>query len=85
MHTIMIVIYAIIQYVCEYRKEGIKHFLKKLVSGILAYIIGILIASIILLPTIYAFFNSARTGEETICQYSLDYNKCLFSINLCTA
>lgn len=85
MHTIMIVIYAIIQYVCEYRKEGIKHFLKKLVSGILAYIIGILIASIILLPTIYAFFNSGKNREETICQYSLDYYKCLFSINLCTA
>ena len=85
MHTIMLVIYAIIQYICEYRKEGIKHFFKKLGSGILAYIIGILIASIILLPTIYAFFNSARTGEETICQYSLDYYKCLFSINLCTA
>lgn len=85
MHTIMLVIYAIIQYICEYRKEGVKYFFKKLGSAILAYIIGILIASIILLPTVYAFFNSARTGEECICQYSLDYYKCLFSINLCTA
>lgn len=85
MHTIMLAIYAIIQYICEYRKQGVKHFLKKLGSATLAYIIGILIASIILLPTIYAFLNSGRTGEETICQYSLDYYKCLFTINLCTA
>ena len=84
MHTIMLIIYAIIQYFCEYRKEGIKHFFRKLGSGIFIYIIGILIASIILLPTIYAFLNSARTGEDAICQYSLDYYKSLFSINLFT-
>ncbi len=84
MHTIMLVIYAIIRYLCEYRKEGVKHFFRKLGSGILIYVIGILIASIILLPTIYAFLNSARTGEDAICQYSLDYYKSLFSINLFT-
>ena len=42
MHTIMIVIYAIIRYLCEYRKEGVKHFFRKLGSGILIYLIGIL-------------------------------------------
>ena len=85
MHTILIIIYAIIKYFCEYKEEGIKSFFKKLGSGIIIYIIGILIASIILLPTIYAFLNSARSGEETICQYNLDYYKSLFSINLLTA
>lgn len=84
MHTIMLIIYAIIRYLHEYRKEGVKRFFRKLGSGILIYVIGILIASIILLPTIYAFLNSARTGEDTICQYSLDYYKSLFSINLFT-
>ncbi len=84
MHTVMIVIYAIIKYFCEYRKEGIKHFLQKLSSGIIIYIIGILIASIILFPTIYAFLNSARSGEENVCEYTLDYYKSLFSINLLT-
>ena len=84
MHTIMIVIYAIIKYFCEYRKEGLKYFLQKLSSGIIIYIIGILIASIILFPTIYAFLNSARSGEENVCEYTLDYYKSLFSINLLT-
>ncbi len=82
MITIMTVIYAIIRYVCEYRKEGIKHFLKKLGSAILCFIIGVLIASIILLPTIYAFLNSARSGEEVVYQYSSEYYKKLFTINL---
>ena len=82
MHTIMIVIYAIIKYFCEYRKEGVKHFLQKVGSGIIIYIIGILIASIILFPTIYAFLNSARTDEAITCKYSIDYYKSLFTINL---
>lgn len=84
MHTIMIVIYAIIHYACEYRKEGMKHFFKKIGSAVLSYMVGVLIAGIILLPTIYAFLNSARSGEEVICQYGLDYYKSLFSINLLT-
>lgn len=84
MHTIMIIIYAIIRYIVMYRKEGTKYFLKKLVKAISAYIIGILIAGIILLPTIYAFLNSARSGEEVICKYGQDYYKSLFSINLLT-
>ncbi len=85
MHTIMLIIYAIIRYVCEYRKEGIKHFFKKLSKAIICYIIGVLIACFILLPTAYAFLNSARSGEETICKYGLDYYKSLFSINLLTS
>ena len=84
MHTIMIVIYAIIQYICEYRKEGAKHFFQKLGSAILCYIIGILIAGIILMPTIHSFINSARSDEETICQYSGRYYQNIFTINLLT-
>ncbi len=84
MHTIMIAIYAIIKYFCEYRKNGLKHFLQKLGSGIIIYIIGILIASVILFPTIYAFLNSARCEEEKVCEYTLEYYKSLFSINLLT-
>lgn len=84
MHTIMIVIYAIIQYICEYRKEGAKHFFQKLGSAILCYIIGILIAGIILMPTIHSFIHSARSDEETICQYSGRYYQNIFTINLLT-
>lgn len=85
MHTIMIILYAILRYFFVYRKEGVTYFFKKLGGGILTYIIGILIAGVILFPTIYAFLNSARSGEEAICQYGLDYYKSLFSINLLTA
>ncbi len=84
MHTIMIVIYAIIQYICEYRKEGAKHFFKKLGSAILCYVIGILIAGIILMPTIHSFINSARSGEKTLCQYNEEYYQNIFTINLLT-
>lgn len=85
MNTIIIFIYAIISYLCEYRKEGIKHFFRKLGSAVICYIVGILIASIVLLPTIYTFLNSARSGEETICQYSSKYYWDLFSKNLVSA
>lgn len=85
MLTIMTVIYAVIRYICEYRKQGIKHFLKKLGVAIVCYIIGVLIAGVILLPTMYAFINSARSGEEVICTYDQDYYKSLFTINLLTS
>lgn len=85
MHTIMIVIYAMIQYICEYRKEGAKHFFQKLGSAILCYVIGILIAGILLMPTIHSFIHSARSGEETICEYNERYYQNIFTINLLTA
>lgn len=85
MHMIMIAIYAVIEYICEYRKEGAKHFFKKLGSAILCCIIGILIASVILMPTIHSFMNSARSDEETICEYSGKYYQNIFTINLLTA
>lgn len=69
MIAIIDVIYAVVKYIVEYN-EGIKVFLKKAGTAILCYLIGILIASIILLPTIYAFLNSARTGYEQTYSYS---------------
>ncbi len=69
MITVVNVIYAIIKYMIEYN-QGIKVFLKKMFTAIGCYIVGILMASVILLPTIYAFLNSARTGYEQTWQYS---------------
>jgi len=63
MIAIIDVIYAVVKYMVEYN-EGIKVFFKKAGTAMLCYLIGILMASIILLPTIYAFLNSARTGYE---------------------
>lgn len=61
MITIINIIYAVTKYIIEY-KQGIKDFIKKLRKAIGIYIIGILMAGIILMPTIYAFFNSPRLG-----------------------
>lgn len=61
MITIVNIIYAITKYIVQYN-NGIKDFIKKLITAIGSYIVGILMAGIILLPTIYAFFNSARLG-----------------------
>ncbi len=85
MLTILTFIYAIIRYICEYRKEGIKHFFKKLGGAVLCYMIGILIAGIILLPTAYAFLNSPRSGEEITIQYGMKYYRNLFTVNLLTS
>lgn len=68
MLTIITGIYAVIKYIFEYNK-GIKEFWKKAGSAILCYIIGILMAGIILLPTIYAFINSTRTDSGLVSSY----------------
>ena len=43
--------------------------MKKVGSAVLCYIIGILMASVVLLPTIYAFLNSARTESMQVSTY----------------
>lgn len=65
-------IYAIVKYIVEYNK-GIKEFFKKAGIAIICYLIGILMASAILLPTIYDFLNSARTGYEQTYSYSANF------------
>lgn len=70
-------IYAIIKYIVEYNK-GIKEFFYKFLNAVLCYIVGILMASIILFPTIYAFLNSARTSFEQVYQYDANFYKYLF-------
>ena len=77
MITIINIIYALIKYLFEYNK-GIKELLKKIGSAILCYIVGILMASIILLPTIYAFLNSARTEYEQLRVYTDNFYEFLF-------
>ena len=68
MITILSVIYGVIKYIFQYN-QGIKEFFKKVGSAILCYIVGILMASVILLPTVYAFLNSARTECEQVTTY----------------
>ena len=68
MITILAFIYAIIKYWNEYTENGWKAFWIKLSKTTLCYIIGVLSASILLLPTIYAFLNNSR-GIDTGCTY----------------
>ena len=85
MHAIMTVIYTIIKYFCEYYKtEGIKGFFKKIWQGIYISIIGILMASVILFPTIYAFINSTRTESTGIGTFASMHYINIFTINLLT-
>lgn len=70
-------IYALIKYLVEYNK-GIKYFFYKLFQAVLCYTIGVLMASIVLLPTIYAFLNSARTSFEQDYVYQSNFYKYLF-------
>ena len=78
MITILAVIYAVVKYIVEYRENGIKEFGMKFGKTVLHYIIGIMIAGIILLPTVYAFLNSDRAGGDYT-YYSLQYyEKLLF-------
>ena len=77
MITIINMIYAFVKYIFEYN-NGIKNFLKKLGSAIFCYIIGILMASVVLFPTAHAFFNSARTESVQVSTYIDGFYKFLF-------
>lgn len=73
MITILTLIYAVIKYWTEYKENGIKTFLAKFAKTTLCYIIGALSASILLLPTIYAFLNNSRGGDTACTYYTLGY------------
>lgn len=73
MISILTFIYAIIKYWTEYKEHGIKTFWIKLAKTTLCYIIGILSASILLLPTFYAFLNNSRGIDTTYTYYTLGY------------
>ena len=68
MISIVNILYAVVRYLVEYH-QGLHHFLKKVASAAICYVIGVLMAGVILLPTVYAFLHSARTGCEQIRQY----------------
>lgn len=73
MLTVLVLLYALIEYLCNYRKEGIKFFLSRLFSGFISYIIAIMMSTFIFIPTIYAFLNSARSGAATLMGYDAKY------------
>lgn len=66
MLTIILAIYASVIYFYDYRKKGIKYFFRTLLKVAGCYLIGILLSGIVLVPTIHAFLNSARSDTETV-------------------
>lgn len=74
MITVITMIYAVVKYIVEYN-QGIKIFFQKVFRAIGCYIVGVLMASVILLPTVYAFLNSARIGYEQTWQYAPGFYK----------
>ena len=77
MITIINVIYGVIKYIFEYN-EGLKIFFNKFGQAIICYIVGVLMASVVLLPTVYAFINSARTESIQVSTYMQDFYKFFF-------
>ena len=73
MLTIIAVIYAAVYYFYNYRKAGVKYFFKILGKFTICYIIGVLLSGIILVPTIFAFLNSARSDADIVMEFSSSY------------
>lgn len=74
MLTVLIALYTLIKYFCEYKNNGIKFLLKVILKIILSYTIATLIASVIFLPTLYSFVNSGRVYDTRIYEpYTLNY------------
>lgn len=70
--TVITYLYSIIKIMCENKNNKIKTLIKKLMKITLCYIVGVLMSSIILLPTIYAFLNSDRFASQSV-MYNLKY------------
>lgn len=80
MITILAFIYGVIKYLVEVRDRNIKNAIVKLVKAGSAYLLGILLAAVILLPTIYFFSVSNRIGDVKAVPYSLSYYSSLLGL-----
>ena len=85
MLTILTFIYAIVKYFSEYKDRGFKTFWVKFFKTVLCYLIGVMSAGILLLPTIYAFANNSRMSNNSFTYYDYNYYVNLFFMNTKTA
>ena len=79
MLAIIIVIYASILIITTYKKEGIKKIIQKYLQILLYSIIGVLISSVVLIPTAVAFLNTERVTNNVIYPYNITYYRRLIS------
>ena len=73
MIAVIIAIYGIILIIYTYKEDGAKKVIAKL-AQVLAYsLIGIMISTITLIPTITEFLSSGRSGTTEIFKYTINY------------
>lgn len=73
--TILALIYFLILFFVESKNKNIKSFSLKIFKIGLAYVIAILLSSLIFLPTIYTYISSGRLTSNVILRYGKDYYK----------
>lgn len=76
--SILAVIYAVVELICDIGIKEYKVILHKVLKAFLCYVIAILIAGVILYPTLYTFLNCARIGGYRFIFYPPSYYKNLF-------
>ena len=77
MVVILSLIYGVIKFFVEFDNKNVKNIIKLLSKAGLSYLLGVAMAGVILLPTIYGFINSNRLGNVGAQYYSLSYYKSL--------
>lgn len=71
---IIIGIYAILLIINCYKKEGFKFILKKILEVAFYSLLGVLLVSVILIPTAYLYLTSSRVGYD-VYSYPIYYYK----------
>lgn len=74
MNTILAGVYLLIRLAGQYRSLGLKGFFKIVGRIILAYVWGVCLAGVILLPAVYAFLQNGR-GDLGLREIRLIYDK----------
>lgn len=78
MNALVIAVYGIILWLNKY-KGNYKKNVSKLFMALAYAIVGIMMCSFILVPTIYQFLNSSRTDVVSDISYSISYYRSLLS------
>ena len=79
MTSLCLLIYGSILIISEYKKKGLKEIIKQYIKVFLCSLLGVLIASFVLIPTFYLYLNSERSGGSiTDYIYTYTYYKNIF-------
>ena len=74
MISIIMAMYIVIKYCINNQgRYTKKEIIKKIAIAVGCYVVGVMIAAIILLPTIYTFLNSSRTSFDVVPRFTAGY------------